>query len=128
LNVSLLAYSPLAFGLLTGKYDVSGITGPTSPQDGRITKYESVRAQRWGRVEAVDTARLYNDLARAHGMTPTQMALAFCYQKWQVASTIIGVTSIAQLDENIAAYDTKLSQEVLDAIDQIRLINRDPAY
>ena len=65
---------------------------------------------------------------RAHGMTPTQMALAFCYQKWQVASTIIGVTSIAQLDENIAAYDTKLSQEVLDAIDQIRLVSRDPAY
>ena len=61
-------------------------------------------------------------------MTPTQMALAFCYQKWQVASTIIGVTSIAQLDENIAAYDTKLSQEVLDAIDQIRLVSRDPAY
>ena len=74
------------------------------------------------------TARRYNDLARDHGMTPTQMALAFCYQKWQVASTIIGVTSIAQLDENIAAYDTKLSPDVLEAIDRIRLESRDPAY
>ncbi len=128
LNVSLLAYSPLAFGLLTGKYDATGITGPSAPQDARIAKYESVRAQRWGRAWAVDTARLYNDLARAHGMTPTQMALAFCYQKWQVASTIIGVTSIAQLDENIAAYETRLSQEVLEAIDEIRLAHRDPAY
>lgn len=128
LNVSLLAYSPLAFGLLTGKYDVSGITGPTAPKDARISKYESVRAQRWGRAEAVMTARRYNDLARDHGMTPTQMALAFCYQKWQVASTIIGVTSIAQLDENIAAYDTKLSPDVLEAIDRIRLESRDPAY
>jgi aryl-alcohol dehydrogenase-like predicted oxidoreductase len=128
LNVSLLAYSPLAFGLLTGKYDKSGITGPAAPQEARITKYESVRAQRWGRAQAVDTARRYNDLARDHGMTPTQMALAFCYQKWQVASTIIGVTSIAQLDENIAAYETRLSPEILEAIDQIRLENRDPAY
>ena len=128
LNVSLLAYSPLAFGLLTGKYDKSGITGPAAPQEARITKYESVRAQRWGRAQAVDTARRYNDLARDHGMTPTQMALAFCYQKWQVTSTIIGVTSIAQLDENIAAYDTRLSPEILEAIDQIRLESRDPAY
>lgn len=128
LNVSLLAYSPLAFGLLTGKYDASGITGPIAPQEARITKYESVRAQRWGREIAIETARRYNDLARAHGLTPTQMALAFCYQKWQVASTIIGVTSIAQLDENIAAYETKLSEEVLAEIDQIRLESRDPAY
>ncbi len=127
LGVSLLAYSPLAFGLLTGKYDQSGITGPDAPAEGRIAKYESVRKQRWGRDEAMNTARRYNALARAHDMTPTQMALAFCYNKWQVASTIIGVTSIAQLDENISAYGTQLSQEVLDEIDQIRKENRDPA-
>ena len=55
--------------------------------------YESVRKQRWGRPEALAAARRYNALARDHGLTPTQMALAFCYTKWQVASTIIGVTS-----------------------------------
>jgi len=60
-------------------------------------------------------------------MTPTQMALAFCYTKWQVASTIIGVTSVAQLDENMAAWGTSLSPEVLAEIDNIRWEMRDPA-
>src|SRR5660397_114309 len=49
LGVSLLAYSPLAFGLLTGKYDASGIEGPDAPKQARIGKFESVRKQRWGR-------------------------------------------------------------------------------
>ena len=60
-------------------------------------------------------------------MTPTHMALAFCYTKWQVASTIIGVTSQAQLDENIKAWGTVLTPEVLKAIDAIRAEMRDPA-
>jgi aryl-alcohol dehydrogenase-like predicted oxidoreductase len=128
LEVSLLAYSPLAFGLLTGKYDESGITGPSAPREARIAKYESVRKQRWGRKESVEAARRYNALARANGLTPTQLALAFCFTKWQVASTIIGVTSVAQLDEDIDAYGTVLAPEVLAAIDAIRLELRDPAY
>lgn len=60
-------------------------------------------------------------------MTPTQMALAFCYTKWQVASTIIGVTSVAQLEEDLNAWGTALSPEVLKAIDVIRWELRDPA-
>jgi aryl-alcohol dehydrogenase-like predicted oxidoreductase len=127
LGVSLLAYSPLAFGLLTGKYDASGITGPEAPAQARIAKYASVRKQRWGRPESLAAAKRYNALARANGLTPTQMALAFCYTKWQVASTIIGVTSVAQLDENIAALGTTLAPETLAAIDSIRLEMRDPA-
>ena len=55
------------------------------------------------------------------------MALAFCYTKWQVASTIIGVTSVAQLDENIDAFGTVLAPDVLEAIDKIRWDARDPA-
>ena len=127
LGVSLLAYSPLAFGLLTGKFDASGITGPEAPAQARIAKYASVRKQRWGRPESLAAAKRYNALARANGLTPTQMALAFCYTKWQVASTIIGVTSVAQLDENIAALGTTLAPETLAAIDSIRLEMRDPA-
>ena len=127
LEVSLLAYSPLGFGLLTGKYDDSGITGPTAPQGARISSYESVRKQRWGRPESLEAARRYNTLARDNGMTPTQLALAFCYTKWQVASTIIGVTSVAQLDEDLDAWGTTLSPEVLKAIDAIRWELRDPA-
>ena len=127
LDVSLLAYSPLGFGLLTGKYDASGFMGEGAPKEGRITKYESMRKQRWGRPESLEAARRYNALARENGMTPTQLALAFCYTNWRVASTIIGVTSKAQLDEDLNAWGTKLSPEVLAAIDAIRWELRDPA-
>jgi len=127
LGVSLLAYSPLGFGLLTGKYDASGTAGPAAPANARITKFETMRAQRWGRAEALAAARRYNALAREHGLTPTSMALAWCYANWRVASTIIGVTSLAQLDEDLDAWGTKLSPELLAAIDQVRWETRDPA-
>jgi aryl-alcohol dehydrogenase-like predicted oxidoreductase len=127
LQVSLLAYSPLAFGLLTGKFDQSGTTGPDAPQGARMARYEQVRKQRWGRPEALAAARRYNQLARDHGLSPTQMALAFCYTKWQVASTIIGVTSLAQLDENLDVWGTILLPELLAAIDAIRWELGDPA-
>ena len=123
LGVSLLAYSPLGFGLLSGKYDETGLVGDA----GRMALYESMRKQRWGRPEALDTARRYNALARDHGLTPSQMALAFCYTNWRVASTIIGVTSMTQLDECLDAWDTTLSPELLAEIDKIRWENRDPA-
>jgi len=125
LGVSLLAYSPLGFGSLTGKYDQSGL-GDGAPA-GRLAKYESMRKQRWARQTTLDAARLYNQLARDNGMTPTQMALAFCFTRWSVASTIIGVTSVAQLEEDVKAWGTELSAEVLAAIDAIRLVHRDPA-
>jgi aryl-alcohol dehydrogenase-like predicted oxidoreductase len=123
LGVSLLAYSPLGFGLLTGKYDEAGLVGDT----GRLALYESMRKQRWARPEALGAARRYNTLARDHGLTPSQLALAFCYTNWRVASTIIGVTSLAQLDECLNAWGTTLSPELLSEIDNIRWIHRDPA-
>jgi len=127
LGVSLLAYSPLGVGLLTGKYDAGGTDGPDAPQGARVARYESVRKQRWGRAECLTAARRYNALAHSHGLTPAQMALAFCYTNWRVASTIIGVTSLAHLDENIAVWGTRLAPEVLAGIDMIRLEVRDPA-
>ena len=127
LQVSLLAYSPLGFGALTGKYDLTGFDGEGAPSQGRIAKYESVRKQRWGRQSSLAAARLYNQLAREHGMTPTEMALAFCYTRWSVTSTIIGVTSVAQLEEDVKAWGIKLSAELLTEIDAIRLVHRDPA-
>ncbi len=123
-NVSLLAYSPLGFGLLTGKYDERGINDPTSK--GRMALFERMKQQRWGRAESQAAAKRYNALARAHGLTPTRMALAFCYGNWRVASTIIGVTSVAQLDECLDAWHTTLSPELLAAIDRIRWETRDP--
>jgi aryl-alcohol dehydrogenase-like predicted oxidoreductase len=123
LGVSLLAYSPLGFGLLTGKYDDTGLVG----DHGRMAIFESMRKQRWGRPEALATAKRYNALAREHGLTPSQLALAFCYRNWRVASTIIGVTSVAQLDECLDAWGVQLSPELLAAIDAIRWESRDPA-
>jgi len=125
LGVSLLAYSPLGFGLLTGKYDASGID--TDGAVGRMARFESMKKQRWGRAEALTAARRYNALAREHGLTPTQMALAFCYDNWRVASTIIGVTTLAQLDEDLDAWGTPLSPELRERIDRIRWELRDPA-
>jgi aryl-alcohol dehydrogenase-like predicted oxidoreductase len=123
LGVSLLAYSPLGFGLLTGKYDDTGLVG----SHGRMALYDSMKAQRWGRPEALAAAKRYNALAREHGLTPAQLALAFCYRNPKVASTIIGVTSLAQLDECLDAWDVQLSPELLKAIDAIRWEMRDPA-
>ena len=121
-GVSLLAYSPLGFGVLTGKYDANGAS-----QAGRLTLFDAFKQQRWARPESFHAGRLYNALARKHGLTPTRMALAFCYTNWRVASTIIGVTSQAQLDENIDAWGTTLSPELLAEIDAVRWLHRDPA-
>jgi aryl-alcohol dehydrogenase-like predicted oxidoreductase len=121
----LLAYSPLGFGLLSGKYDERGIHDPTSK--GRMALFERMKQQRWGRPESQAAAKRYNALARAHGLTPARMALAFCYTNWRVASTIIGVTSVAQLDECLDAWGTTLTPELLAEIDKVRWENRDPA-
>jgi aryl-alcohol dehydrogenase-like predicted oxidoreductase len=125
-GVGLLAYSPLGFGTLTGKYDAAGFD-PAQPGLGRIARFESMRQQRWARPETLAAARQYNALARDHGMTPTQMALAFCYTSWRVASTLIGVTNAAQLAANVAAWGTALDATVRAEIDRIRWQFRDPA-
>jgi aryl-alcohol dehydrogenase-like predicted oxidoreductase len=124
-QVSLLAYSPLAFGALTGKYDETGFDAADKP--GRLAIFDGMKKGRWGRPEALAAARLYNALARRHGLSPTQLALAFVYGSRRVASTIIGVTSLAQLDENLAAWGTALSPELLAETDAIRWTHRDPA-
>ncbi len=125
-GVGLLAYSPLGFGSLTGKYDGADFEQPDTTI-GRLTRFPQMKSSRWTRPEALAAAREYNALAREHGLTPAQMALAFCYRSWRVASTIIGVTSVAQLDECLAAWDVQLTPELLAAIDAIRARKRDPA-
>ena len=86
-----------------------------------------MRKQRWGRPEAVSAAKRYNQLARDNGMTPAALALAFCYTKWQVTSTIIGVRTMAQLNEDLDVWGTQLSEALLKEIDAIRWELRDPA-
>jgi aryl-alcohol dehydrogenase-like predicted oxidoreductase len=124
-QVALLAYSPLAFGTLTGKYDAIGIDTEDGP--GRLSLFPSMKKQRWARPETLAAAKRYNALAREHGLSPTAMALAWCYTRWQTGSTIIGVTNKAQLDENIDALGTTLTEDMLSEINKIRWEIRDPA-
>lgn len=124
-GVSLLAYSPLGFGTLSGKYDDAG-PDPQRPQMGRLARFASMRAQRWGRAETLAAARRYNALAREAGLTPVRMALAFVYTNWRVASTLLGVTTCAQFDECLDAWGTTLTPDVLARIDDIRREIRDP--
>jgi aryl-alcohol dehydrogenase-like predicted oxidoreductase len=112
-NVGLLAYSPLAFGQLSAKY----IDDPKA--HGRLTIYPPTWSPRYLRPAVIAATTEYAALARANGMTPAQMALAWCYSRWFVASTIIGATTLAQLKENIDAEQTTLSPEVVTAIDAI---------
>ncbi|MDL2358094.1 MAG: aldo/keto reductase, partial [Pseudomonadota bacterium] len=88
-NVGLLAYSPLAFGQLSGKY----LDNPAA--SGRLTIFPPTWSPRYLRPGVLAAVQEYAALARANGMTPAQMALAWCYSRWFVASTIIGATSLA---------------------------------
>jgi len=112
-NVSLLAYSPLAFGQLTGKY----VRDPGV--HGRLTIFPPTWSPRYLRPAVQEAARRYAALAEAHGLSATQLALAWCYSRWFVASTIIGATSLAQLKENIDAYEVKLSDELVAGVNAI---------
>jgi len=114
-NVGLLAYSPLAFGQLTGKY----IDNPKAP--GRLTIFPPNWSPRYLRPRVVDATRRYMEIAADNGMSVTELALAWCYTRWFIASTIIGATSIEQLKANIDAYSVTLSDEVVKAVNEVHL-------
>jgi aryl-alcohol dehydrogenase-like predicted oxidoreductase len=86
-----------------------------------------MRKQRWARPETLDAARRYNTLAWESGLKPYEMALAFCYRNWRVASTIIGVRTLEQLQQCVQAWSVQLQPDVLEGIDRIRWQIRDPA-
>jgi aryl-alcohol dehydrogenase-like predicted oxidoreductase len=112
-NVGLIAYSPLGFGQLTGKY----LDNPEA--QGRLTIFPASWSPRFLRPTMIEAARRYVELARDNGMTPAQMALAWCYSRWFIDSTIIGATKIEQLKENIDALTVELSEELIEAINAI---------
>jgi aryl-alcohol dehydrogenase-like predicted oxidoreductase len=124
-GVGLIAYSPLAFGVLTGKYDAG--LDERQPGQGRLARFESMRRQRWGRPETMAAAAEYNALAASHGLTPTQLAISFCVHSRRVANTLLGVTTIAQLDEDLDAAATPWTPALQQAVDEIRWRRRDPA-
>lgn len=119
-QVSLLAYSPLAFGHLSGKY----LADPKAP--GRVTEFQGF-AQRYEKPNVQPAVAAYAELARKHGMTPAQLALSFVYRRWFVSSTIIGATSMTQLQENLSAWDKPLSDDIIAEIEAIHLRYMNPA-
>ena len=119
-GVGLLAYSPLAFGWLSGKYE-----GGARPAGARITLFE--RFQRYSKPQAVAAITSYVELAKRHGLTPTQLALAFVNTRPFTTSTLIGATSMAQLKENIESVDIELSEEILLEIDALHERQPNPA-
>jgi aryl-alcohol dehydrogenase-like predicted oxidoreductase len=119
-NISLLPYSPMAFGHLSGKY----LKNPAA--SGRVNDFKGF-AQRYEKPNVIPAVTAYAELAERHGMTPAQMALAFVYNRWFVASTIIGATSMEQLQENIGAYEMKWSEQLEKEIEAIRLVYFNPA-
>jgi len=111
-QVGLLAYSPLAMATLTGKY----LNG-AKPEGARLSIF--TRFQRYTGAHAQPAIAAYVDLAKKHGLDPGQMALAFVNSREFVASTIIGATSLPQLESNIDSIDVNLSEEVLKGIEDI---------
>ena len=120
-QVGLLAYSPLAFGQLSAKY----LDNPKA--HGRLTIFPPNWSPRYLRPSVMEASRRYAALARAHGLTPAQLALSWCYSRWFVASTIIGATTMPQLQENIDAFSIKLSDEVIASINAIHSEITNPA-
>jgi len=119
-NIGLLAYSPLAFGALSGKY----LNGQL-PDNSRLKLFPAY--SRYNNAQAVKLTSAYADLAKKHGLSLVQLSLAFVNQRSFVTSNIIGATSMAQLQENIGSIDLNLSEEILKEIDQIQDLQPNPA-
>ena len=118
-NVGLLAYSPLGFGVLTGKY----LNG-ARPETARLTRFS--RFQRYINEPGIRCTERYVALARDHGLEPAQMALAFVHSRPFLTSTIIGATSMEQLQTNIASASITLSKDLLRAIEDIHTAQPNP--
>ncbi len=118
-NIGLLAYSPLAFGTLSGKYLVPGASG-------RITLFEGF-GQRYDKPNVIEAVRAYCALASDAGIPPAQLALAFLRSRYYVASTIIGATDLEQLKEDIDSIEVSLSDQVLTEIEAIHQRYPNPA-
>jgi aryl-alcohol dehydrogenase-like predicted oxidoreductase len=116
----LLAYSPLAFGMLSGKY-----ADGARPPKGRLSLY--ARFTRYFNPQSEAACARYVALAREHGLDPAQMALAFVTSRPFVTSNIIGATTLEQLESNLASFDVKLSDEVLAGIAAIHKDQPNPA-
>ena len=119
-NVGYLAYSPLAFGVLSGKY-----LNNNRPANARVSLFPSYR--RYSSEQSLLATQKYNEIAKNHNLSLAQMALAFVNQQSFVTSNIIGATSMEQLSENIDSIHITLSEEILTEINEIHTQMPNPA-
>ncbi len=119
-NIGLLPYSPLGFGVLTGKY-----IDKTDSQGSRLNKFP--RYSRYSSPQAQQATQEYYNIAKAHNLNFTQMSLAFVNQQKFVTSNIIGATNLTQLKENIESINLTLTPEVLNAINNVHNTIPNPA-
>ncbi len=113
-QIGLLAYSPLAFGVLTGKY----LNG-NKPKNTRISLY--ARFQRYNNKNAEEASKRYAKIAKDVGISPTHLALAFINSRDFVTSNIIGATNLDQLRENISSININLTNETIEAIEKVHI-------
>ncbi|MCG9695708.1 NADP(H)-dependent aldo-keto reductase [Shewanella sp. Isolate11] len=119
-ELPLLAYSPLAFGALSGKY-----VNDQWPEGARLTLFK--RFARYTNSQmALDATKAYVDLAREFQLSPAQMALAFVNSRQFVGSNIIGATNVSQLKENIDSINVSLSEPLLARLDELSALYRIP--
>ncbi|MBJ7880038.1 aldo/keto reductase [Gelidibacter salicanalis] len=119
-NMGLLAYSPMGCGVLSGKY----IKGEDS-KNSRLNLF--TRFARYSSASCTEATKQYLAIAEAHNLKLSQMALAFVTQQPFVTSNIIGATNMTQLKENIESINLTLSQEVLDAIEEVHKVIPNPS-
>ncbi len=118
-NIKLLAYSPLGFGVLTGKYINN------KPKNSRLSLWN--RFDRYSNKNAKESTLKYVEIAKKYNITPTQLALSFVNHQPFVVSNIIGATTLSQLDENIKSIDLILDDEILHEIESVHLSQPNPA-
>mmetsp|Transcript_13163 Transcript_13163/g.32119 ORF Transcript_13163/g.32119 Transcript_13163/m.32119 type:complete len:435 (-) Transcript_13163:95-1399(-) len=119
-DVGLLPYSPLAGGTLSGKYRQEA-----TRKNARMNMFPGFM-ERYLQSQNEEAVNAYCDLAAKNDMSPTTLALSWCYHNPLVASTIIGATTMEQLDEDFEAYDTKLSDDIQQEIQDIYKKYTDP--
>ncbi|WMJ74213.1 NADP(H)-dependent aldo-keto reductase [Cytophagaceae bacterium ABcell3] len=111
-NIAMLAYSPMAFGVLSGKYLKN-----TADERSRLNLFPKM--QRYNKPQVEKAAQSYVEIAEKHGLSPASMALAFVNQRPFVTSNIIGATTMQQLKENIGSIHVKLDDSVLEEIEGV---------
>lgn len=139
-QIGLLAYSPLAFGLLSGKYPANKLEkglkvlanlSPGNAQSepsaqGRMNLFQGF-GSRYRKPNVKEAVSAYVKIAHRHQLSPVGLALAFVRSRWFVTSTIIGATTMAQLQENLESLNVELNQEILAQVDAVHARYPSPA-